>query len=236
MRTPSAPNPEKMQAARNSLVECLDVVESAIATLKSISQIVHPVSTIETQSFKAQFASNTLMVALSLHRLEGATRRLLKRSALDVEAFNQALRSSIPIQITGRLANTWKHGLGGQNANATVLNGVARVDRADGYKDEQGRERALVVGMLVADAKYGTFVSMSVFQGAIEQWAAILAPLNVDSTSWHERLLPKPKGPVVHVHRNASTVVPPGSTVLVELPTELMASLQEDAKNRSNAA
>jgi hypothetical protein len=230
------PTAEKLAAARTSLAESLASIEAAIATLRSSNHGVQYVSAIETKEFQAQLQNATVMVALSIQRLEDASRRLSKRLGQDVQALNKLVRSSIPIQVTNRLANSWKHGLGGQNSNATILNGIVRVNRADGYRDPSGKERVHVAGMLIADAKYGTFVSVTLFQYATAHWATILKPIDATSSEWLAQMFPKPRGPVVDISNQSTPVVPVGSAVTLELPKHLRAMMQKDAKKRGDAA
>src|SRR5687767_3760621 len=131
----------KIQTARAALSECLAGVELALADLHSANLSIQYADLIETLPFITQLQKNIVMVALSLQRIEDAARRLIKRLNVDLNAHDERALASLPIQVTGRLANSWKHGLGGQKAEATVLNGVLSVRRHDGYPDSSGRHR-----------------------------------------------------------------------------------------------
>src|SRR5438874_2140552 len=159
MNRSSGSTPEKIAAARTALADCLAGVEAALEDLQPGGLFIERASVVQTAVFRHRLQNRILLVALSLQRLEDASRRLLKRLNHDTRSFDEALRSSIPIRVTGRLANSWKHGLGGQHGNATFLNGVLAVHRADGFPDASAQERVHVLGMLVTAAVDGALAS-----------------------------------------------------------------------------
>jgi hypothetical protein len=168
--------------------------------------------------------------------LEDATRRLLKRLGQDINSFETLLAASLAIRVTSRLVNSWKHGLGGQRKNATILNGVLTVHRNDGWRDEQGEERVHVLGMMVTDAVEGAFSSNDLFVQCVRDWGALLEPLVPEAKPWVERVVPGPKGAVVKVSAGTKPVVPLGATVVFDIPEQLRNLLAAEAKNRSESA
>ena len=210
--------PEKIEAARAVLADCLAGVEAALEELRPGHDFIERMSVIETPVFRHRLQNKILMVALSLQRLEDAGRRLLKRLGQDTRPFDKMLRSSVPIRVVSRLANSWKHGLGGQHGNATFLNGVLAVRRDDGFLDSAGQERVHVLGMLITDALDGAFASDTLLSVAVRHWGALLHPILPDARAWAERVVPPPKGPVVEVPHGVKADVPLGATVVFQLP------------------
>ena len=228
--------PEKIEAARAALADCLAGVEAAVEDLRPSDLFVERASVVETPVFRHRLQNRVLMVAVSLQRLEDGARRLLKRLGQDTRSFEKALRSSIPIRVTRRLANSWKHGLGGQHGNATCLNGVLFVRRADGFLDASGHERVHVLGMLVADANDGAFASSTLLSSAVQQWGALLQPFLSDAPAWAERVFPAPKGPIVALPQGVKAIVPLGATVVFALPDQVQQTMTAEAKSRADSA
>ncbi len=229
-------SPEKIQAAKAALADCLAGVEAALEEVRPGHPFIERMSVIETPVFRHRLQNKILMIALSLQRLEDAARRLLKRVGHDTRPFDRTLRSSVPIRVVSRLANSWKHGLGGQRGNATFLNGVLAVRRNDGFRDAADQERVHVVGMLVTDALDGAFASDTLVSAAVQQWAALLQPIFSDAPAWAERVVPPPQGPVVQVPQGVKADVPLGATVVFELPHRLQKTMTDEAKRRGQSA
>ena len=229
-------DPQKIQAARESLLECLSGVEAAVGDLRTHGLCIELLSVVESPAFLQQLQNRILLVALSLQRIEGAARRLLKRLGEGTGQFEKALRSSVPIQLTNRLANSWKHGLGGQQNNATLLNGVFYVRRGDGFKDASGEERVHVLGMLVTDAIAGVSPSGTLFSLASRAWGAILQEFVPESPSWAARLFPEPEGLRIEFPHGVKPVVPVGATLVFPLPDKLRVDFTAEAKRRGASA
>jgi hypothetical protein len=236
MSRPRESDQEKIEAARATLVDCLAGVEAAVGDLRPRDLCIERASVVETPIFRHRFQNRILLVALSLQRLEDATRRLLKRLGQDTGSFDKALRSSVSIRVTARLANSWKHGLGGQHKNATFLNGMLVVHRADGFRDASGQERVHVLGMLITDASEGAFASSTLLSSAVRQWGALLQPILPEAPAWAERVFPEPQGPVVELPQGVKAVVPERATVVFALPEELRAEMAAEAKRRGDSA
>lgn len=228
--------PEKIETARAALADCLGGVEAAVKDLRPGGVSIERASVVETPVYRHRLQNRILLVVLSLQRLEDAARRLLKRLGRDTRSFDKTLRSSIPIRVTGRLANSWKHGLGGQRRNATVLNGVLAVHRDDGYRDAAGQERVNVLGMLVTDATDGAFASSTLLSAAVRQWGSLLQPVLSEAPAWAERVFPEPRGPVVELPQGVKAVVPLGATVVFALPGEIQAEMTAEARRRGESA
>jgi hypothetical protein len=228
--------PEKIATARAALADCLAGVEAAVQDLEPGGLFIERASVVDTPVFRHRLQNRILLVALSLQRLEDATRRLLKRLSQDTQSFDRSLRSSIPIRVTSRLANSWKHGLGGQNRNATFLNAVLTVHRADGFPDADGQERVHVLGMLVTDAADGAFPSSTLLSFAVRHWGTLLQPVLSDAPAWAERVFPEPKGSVVELPQGVKAVVPLGATVVSALPDQLQKAMTTEAKRRGDSA
>jgi hypothetical protein len=228
--------PEKVEAARVALSDCFAGVEAAVEDLQPGGLFIELASVVQTPVFRHRLQNRILLVTLSLQRLEDASRRLLKRLGHDTRSFDKALRSSVPIRVAGRLANSWKHGLGGQHRNATVLNGVLAVHRSDGFLDTSGQERVHVLGMLVTDAADGAFASSTLLSHAVRQWGSLPQPVLPDAPAWAERVFPEPKGPVVELPQGVKAVVPLGATVVSTLPDQLRATMTAEAKRRGDFA
>jgi hypothetical protein len=191
---------------------------------------------VETSDFKHRLQNQIVLVALSLQRVEDAARRLLKRLGVDTGQFDKALRSSAAIQLTKRLANSWKHGLGGQQKNATFLNGVLVVRRADGFRDASGEERVDVLGMMVTDPATGASPSSTLFPLVVREWSVLLKEIVPEAQLWAERLFPEPKGPRVEFPQGVKAAVPVGATVTFTLPEKLRAAFAAEAKRRGDSA
>jgi hypothetical protein len=185
------------------------------------------------EEYLQQATNRVLMVALALQRIEGSSRRLLKRLGIDP---TDVLKASQAIRVNSRLANAWKHGLGGQAKNSTILNGVIRVHRADGYRTEAGKERVHVVGMIVVDAIEGSFASNCLFETCVRDWVSLLQPILSEAQNWGDRVAPMPRGPIVGLSGDVKSVVPLDATVSFAIPGELAAKLKAEALRRAASA
>ena len=236
MSRPQQSRPEKIEVERTALVDCLAAVEAAVEDLQPRGLWIERASVVKTPLFRHRLQNRILMAALTLQRLEAAAKRLAKRLGHDTQSFNRALGSSVPIQVTSRLANSWKHGLGGQNKNATFLNGVLAVARLDAPRDAASDERLVVLGMLIADSTGGAFASGTLLFSAVRQWGALLQPFLPDEPAWAERVFPEPKGPIVNIPQGVHAAVPPGATAVFAIPEELSAEMAKEAKRRGDSA
>jgi hypothetical protein len=231
-----AVDPRKIEVARESLLEYLAGVEAAVSDLRTHGLGVEHASVVGRSDFIHRLQNQIVLVALSLQRLEDAARRLLKRLGADTGQFEKALRSSAPIQLTKRLANSWKHGLGGQQNNATLLNGVLVAQRADRFRDASGEECIDVLGMMVTDPAVGASPSSTLFSLVVREWGVLLKEIVPEAQSWAERLFPEPKGPRVGIPQGVKAVVPEGATVSFALPEKLRAEFAGEAKRRGARA
>lgn len=228
----AAASQDKVKSARESLIEALRSSEVALGDLRSHFGVqLLDVATSDQYLHKA--TNRVQMVALALQRIEGSSRRLLKRLGIDT---TNVLAASQAIRVNSRLANAWKHGMGGQAGNATMLNGFIRVRRADGYLTETGKERVHVVGMIVVDAVEGAFASNTLFETCIRDWVQLLQPILNEAHGWGDRAAPMPPGPAVALPTNVRSVVPLGATIRFTIPTELEAALKAEAQHRSTSA
>lgn len=223
---------DKIGSARSSLIDALQSSEVALGDLRNHFG-VQLLDVATSDQYLQQATNRVLMVALALQRIEGFSRRFLKR--LGIEA-TDVLKVSQAIRVNSRLANAWKHGRGGQAGNATILNGFIRVHRADGYRTEAGKERVHVVGMIVVDAIEGSFASNSLFETCVRDWVSLLPPILDEAQSWGDRVAPMSPGPVVELPSNVGSVVPLGATVHFAIPKELAATLRGEAQRRSASA
>lgn len=223
---------DKIRSARSSLIEALRSAEVALGDLRSHFG-VQLLDVATSDHYLHQATNRVQMVALALQRIESSSRRLLKRLGVDVL---DVLTASQAIRVNGRLADTWKHGLGGQAGNATMLNGFIRVHRHDGYRTAAGKERVHVVGMIVVDAIEGSFASNNLFETCVRDWVKLLQPILDEAKGWGDRAAPTPGGPIVALPSDVGHVVPLGATVLFAIPKELAAMLKAEAKRRSASA
>ena len=226
----------KIKAAVDSLLGCFAAAEAAFKDLQSVDLRFAGLSDVNAQPFQQKLQNRIVTTALALQRLEDATRRLLKRLGQDVKAFENSLASSVSIRVTGRLANSWKHGLGGQRKNATLLNGVLSVHRNDGWKDEAGAERVHVLGMMITDATEGAFSSQDLLAQCVKDWGTLLEPVVPAARDWVKRVAPTPSGPVVKAIPNLKPAVPLCATVVFKIPDEFRDLLASEAKRRSESA
>lgn len=222
---------EKVKAARDALLEALTASETALTDLRGQLGIQLVRST-ETSEYRRLTELRTQLVALALQRVEGAASRFVKR--LDVNPTSQVAASQA-IRVNARLANSWKHGLGGQVGNETVLNGLLVVHSSSGFRTSDGEERVHVLGMAIADGKEGVFGSCSLFEACIRDWATLLAPVLPEAVGWAERAAPLPLSTVL-LPANVHATVPLGATVRLAFPPEIVDQLMAESKRRRTSA
>jgi hypothetical protein len=162
-------------------------------------------------------------------------RRLAKRSGVESSTIDQCFGSSQALRALTNLANSGKHGLGGRAKNASVLNGFVVVQRQSKENNEPD-DTVHLVGMLVADAKEGTFPSGTILNAVIRQWGLWLQMLLNISSDWSIRCSPDPSAPVVMLKQGEHATIPAATVVVVELPAVLLEQFREDAKQRGQSA
>lgn len=230
---PESPAPEiNAEAARTAIRECFAEIEEAIGNLKPGRGFIELASTVVEPDFILALRRRLTHIALSIQRLEDLSRRLLKRLGADKAPLNAQMASSQEIRLVSRLANTWKHGPGGRQKNSAMLNGVIQIRRQDGFKDDQGRERVLILGMMVADADYPVIASNDLFGSAMLQWIELLTPFMPDLEQWAERFVPTHKGPKHDLPHNRPVSVPKGTLLKAEISEDLDRGLRSEAIRR----
>jgi hypothetical protein len=223
---------EKITAARSTTLEALR--SSEIAILDHARYLgVQLLSLVSSSDYRDRAVNRVQMASLALQRIEGSVQRLVKRLAIEpIDVFG----ASQAIRVSNRLANSWKHGLGGQAKNATIVDGFILVRRGDGYRNEAGEERVHVVGMTVVDATEGPFSSHNLFETCVRDWSILLADVVPEVADWRERVAPHPKGPSIDLPSAVGAVVPLGSTIRFALPEDLVSQLKAEAKRRGASA
>ena len=225
----------KVAAARQAVIDGLARAEAAMKALRPGGS-VELAAEADSEGFRLQLENRIMLSAVTLQRLKDRVKRLLRRLSEDPRTLEHSLNASLAIRVTDRLSDTWKHGLGGQQRNATILNGVLRVHRADGYRDSEGRERVMVYGMMVCDATEGAFHSSDLLRAAVRDWAAILLAWVPEAQSWAERIDPSDNRPVRPLSPASMNMVPLGSIVTVPLPASFVSTMKREAGRRAASA
>ncbi len=223
---------EKINAARSTLRDTLR--SSEIAILDHTRYLgVQVLSIVSSLDYRDRAINCVQMASLALQRIEGAVQRLVKRlgiAPIDVFGVSQSIR------VNSRLANSWKHGLGGQARNATIVDGFLQVRRDVGYRNEAGEERVHVVGMIIVDETEGPFSSHNLFQTCVRDWSILLGAIVPEVASWRERAAPHPQGALIDLPNAVGGIVPLGSTIRFALPEDLVSQLKAKARRRSESA
>ncbi|MFM9995949.1 MAG: hypothetical protein ACKVU4_09120 [Phycisphaerales bacterium] len=225
----------KVGAARQAVLDGLARAEAAMKALRPGGS-VELASVADSEEFRLHLENRIMLAAVTLQRLKDRAKRLLKRLGQDTVSFENSLSASLAIRVADRLSDAWKHGLGGQQRNATILNGVLKVHRADGYRDSEGRERVMVYGMMVCDAADCAFHSSDLLRAAVRDWAAILQAWVPEARSWAERIHPSHNRPVHLLSPASMNTTPPGSIVTVPLPASFVSIMKREAANRAESA
>ena len=219
-------------AATEAVLDRMAAVEAAVADLRDPAITFPLYAETKTGAFRYKLQNRILTAALLLTHLEDAARRLAKR--LGVSPADVSQPKSVALQILRRLSNSWKHGLGGKQADGAVLNGILMVQRRESANAARPAPDATVhvVGMMVGDSQEGACPSSNVIDNAIKYWGALLAIWVPEAADWANRCVLKPKGPVIQLKSDGANAAPAGATVVMEVSPELSDKFSKDVKRR----
>jgi hypothetical protein len=182
-----------------------------------------------------RYQNRLLLLTLQLSHLRDDVFRLASRMGVAKGQVARIVDSSTPLRVLSRLANAAKHGLGGRDHNATLLNGFVTVQRTPRGAPAPD-DRVHLLGMLIVDAKDGTFPSATLCSAAIWEWSRILEDLFGLDRAWANDLVPNQSTSVITLTGERHAVVPQGGTLEIELPRRVTESLVVDANIRESSA
>jgi hypothetical protein len=221
-------------AAKQAVLDRMAAIEAAVADLRDRAISFPRYEETQTGAFQNRLQNRILSVALLLTHLEDATRRLVRRLGYNPAEVSRSVETSLALKTLHRLANSWKHGLGGKRSDGAVLNGILMVQRRSGSDHAVPEPDATVhaLGMLVADSDNGACPSSTVIEIAIRHWGTILSAWIPEATDWASRCVPNAKSPDIQLKSDDANVVPPGSTVVAELPAEIIETFLKETRRR----
>ena len=223
-----------MPKSEQQIIDRLAEIEAALADLQPSAFGIHPVKDLGADGLVQRQYKNRLQAAfLLLYHLQDDVKRFAKRKGGNKQAVNDFVAKSLWVKLCVRAGDTHKHGLGGRSKNATIVHGLIYVVKTDEAKSPSPASDAIVVGMTVADADYGTFPSQRILEGALLDWVQFLsAEYKLDVSDWLSRCIPKGTGPEIQISPGENPTVPLGSTLTFELPKNLRDLAQGDAAKR----
>lgn len=224
----------KMGKAKQRIHDRFAEIEAALSDLEPSAIGVKPVQDLGNDGLIQRRYRNRLQGAfLLLYHLQDDVKRFAKKTGKPKNVIDEFADKSLWVKLCIRAGNTHKHGLGGRSKNATVINGLLYVVKMEPNQQPTPNSDAIVIGMAVADAEYGTFPSQRILQGAIQDWVQFLAAeFELDLSVWLSRCIPKSDGPAIELKPGTKPTVPLGSTVTFELPENFRKIAQEDAAKR----
>ena len=170
---------------------------------------------------------------LLLYHLQDDVKKLAKKCRLPKSAVNEFANQSLWVKLCIRAGNTHKHGLGGRSRNATLPNGLISAVEVEPDEKPSADSKAIVIGMIVADADLGTFASQNILEGALRDWGEFLnAKFSIDITTLVSRCYPASQGPTLKLKSDEHPSVPLGATLIFELPEKTRDMAQQDAARR----
>ena len=220
--------------AKQAILDRMAAIEAAVADLRDKALSFPRYEETQTEAFQNRLQNRILTVALFLTHLEDVARRLVRRLGYDPAEVSRSVEASIALKILRRLANSWKHGLGGKRSDGAVLNGMLMVQRRRGSDHAELEPNATVhvLGMLVADSNNGACPSSTVIEIAIRHWGTILSSRIPEATDWASRCVPNAKSPDIQLKSDGANVVPLGSTVVAKLPAEIIETFSKETRRR----
>lgn len=222
------------QAIRNRFVS----LRAALDDLKGSVFGVRPRSAWDDPLLAARYQNRVMTAFLLLYHLRDDARRLARRLGVDPVIVERFAEGSLPVQVCIRAGDTWKHGLGGQSRNATIMNGLILIVKTPKGTAMTPESEALVNGAHVIDVDHGTFNSDVIITDALHDWIRLLASeLSLDLTSEVEGWLPRrPPPDAIVIPRGEHVEVPEGSYLVIPLPQEDAAPFVQDLRRRLGEA
>ena len=212
-------------------------IEAALLDLEPSAIGVKPVRDLANGGIIQRQYKNRLQGALLLlYHLRDDVKRFAKRIGKPKDVIDKFADSSLWVKLCIRAGNTHKHGLGGRSKNATIIDGLVYAVKMEPNQQQTPNSDAIVMGMYVADADYGTFSAQYVLRGAMQDWVQFLAAeFGLKLSGWMSRCIPKSDGPAFKLKDGNHLMVPLGSTITCEMPENLRNAIQEDVAKRRDA-
>ena len=213
---------ERIKVAANVIRDRFFSLRAALEDLKSSAFGVRPRAAWDDPLLVVQYQNRAMTAFLHLYHLRDDARRLASRLGLDPVIVERFTEGSLPVQVCIRAGDTWKHGLGGRNRNATITNGLLLVIKYPPGTVHTPESDALVIGAHVVDVDHGSFSSDVIITDAIHDWIRLLASdLNLDLASEVDGWLPRrPPSDAIFIRPGEHPSVP-------EVPTWLCHSLKK---------
>jgi hypothetical protein len=223
-----------MDKAPQKVLDRLAEIEAALDDLKPSSFGNVKVKDLNSGSLIDRRMRNRLHCAfLLLYHLQDDVKKLAKKCRLPKTAIDEFANQSLWVKLCIRAGNTHKHGLGGRSRNATLPNGLIYAVEVGPDEKPSSESKAIVMGMIVADADLGAFPSQKILEGALRDWGGFLnAKFSIDIASLVSRCYPASKGPTMSLKPDEHPVVPLGTTLIFELPEKTRNMAQEDSAKR----
>jgi len=215
----------------------LSEIEAAVSDVSPSSFGVKKVRELQGGGIvEMQFKNRLQSVFILLYHVLDDARRLAKVKKIKKTTVDEFSKKSLWVNLCIRAGNTHKHGLGDRSKNGTLLNGLIYVVKV-GPNDQQTPESdALLIGMAVADADYGTFPSQKLIEGALLDWRTFLNKvLDVDISTWVNRCIPD-KSKAVPLQQGENIEVPLGTTLTFEIPKNMRDFAQKQASKKRDEA
>ena len=228
---------DRIEASRQQVSERLATIEVALGELRDPAIALPTYSHSQTADFQRRLRIRIMSIVLAVRHLEDDARRLMKLLGRSPDDASEVVEACQSLRVLRRLADSDKHGLGGRRSEGAVLNGMIVVQKRGESEQLPGPDAKVhVIGMMVADAAEGSFPSATLISAGIRAWAEKLGDCVPECSSWLNRCIPKPSGPVVALRKESGTVVPIGATVVFEIPVEVRDALQSETARRVRKA
>lgn len=217
-------------------------IEAAVSDVSPSSFGVKKVRELESGGLvETQFKNRLNNAFLLLYHLQDDAKRLAKDKNINKVTVDEFRSNSSWVKLCIRAGDTYKHGLGGRSKNGTLLNGLLYAVKTESHEQPKSEHPkpeydAILIGMLVADADYGTFPSQILIEGALLEWRDFLNEvLDVDISDWVNRCIPD-KSNIVPLQQGKIIEAPLGTTFIFEIPENMRDLVQKQViKERDEA-
>jgi len=229
-----ASKPDILSVSRNAVEDRLKFIEAAALDLSPQYFGIFKAQVLDSDPYiPLRYQNRVMTTLLLLYHLRDDVRRLSRAAGIERKHIEDFVSNSEAITLCIRAGDTWKHGLGGRENNATIGNGLIKVYKTTPGCAPRPESDAIVEGLPIVDADHGVRSSTSVVNAAIQEWGQFLnATFGIQlPQALQERVVRSSTSPIL-LKQDAVTVVPPGSVVAAPFPPSFVSTVVEDVHER----
>lgn len=208
-------------------------IGAALSDLKISSQKILTVAQRKSDPHAASVYTNRLAaVLIGINHLKDDVKRLAKNVGSPTKDVEPFCKSSDPITLCAKAAETYKHGLGGRASNNTVIKEMVVIKSPQGIEPSDESETA-IAGALIVDESGDSYDANIVCRNALIAWITYIKDqFQIDFTEWLNRAAPEPKGPRVTLPTGVKGVVSQGAVIDIPLPKSIRTAIKTESQTR----